>query len=208
MAKQNLPVAGIYGITDTEHCDIATVVRISSQLLQAGLSLLQFRCKNLPATDKIALASRLQAECQKVNAPFIVNDDPELAVAVNADGVHLGKNDADIIATRRSYPELVIGVSCYGDVELAKQKQDEGADYVAFGAFYPSPSKPDAIPASIKTLQQAKQTLSIPIVAIGGITPDNGSVLIQSGADFLAVISGLYSASEPVAELKRYLSLY
>ena len=142
------------------------------------------------------LASELVKICHRHNVPLIINDDIELAARVDADGVHIGREDGAIAqARKRLGADAIIGVSCYNFVERAIEAQAQGATYVAFGRFFPSTSKPLAAPAKIETLIQAKQLLKIPIVAIGGIMPENGAQLLAAGADLLAVIGGLFETA-------------
>jgi thiamine-phosphate pyrophosphorylase len=125
--------------------------------------------------------------------PLIINDDAQLAKAVGADGVHLGKDDGDIANARAVLGEAaIIGVSCYNSLDRAVTAQAQGASYVAFGRFFSSNTKPLAAPAQLDTLQQAKAVIKLPIVAIGGILPSNGLALIDAGADLLAVVGGLF----------------
>lgn len=139
----------------------------------------------------------LRTLCRARRVPLIINDDIELAVAVDADGVHLGRDDGDLSAARdRLGPGRLIGISCYNDLELARAAAAQGADYVAFGSFFVSATKPAAAPADIALLRRARRTLAVPIVAIGGITPENGRALIAAGADMLAVIRGVFATTD------------
>ncbi len=132
----------------------------------------------------------------------------DLAARAGADGVHIGKEDGAIAqARKRLGNDAIIGVSCYDFVERAIEAQAQGATYVAFGRFFPSSSKPLAAPAKIETLQQAKLLLNIPIVAIGGILPENGAQLLAAGADLLAVIGGLFD-SQPEQSARAYQALF
>jgi thiamine-phosphate pyrophosphorylase len=128
---------------------------------------------------------------------LIINDDVELAGNCGAHGVHLGKDDADLRSARSLLGSgAIIGVSCYNDLSLARQAAGLGADYVAFGRFFPSQTKPGAIQASPDLIRQARQELSLPIAAIGGITPDNAGQLIDAGADMLAVVTGIFATAD------------
>lgn len=139
------------------------------------------------------IARELVKVCHQHNVPLIINDNIELAILAKADGVHLGKTDGDIIEARnRLGKEAIIGISCYNDINRALTAQQQGATYVAFGRFFPSTSKPLAAPADIDTLRKAKATLQLPIVAIGGILPENGAQLLAAGANLLAVIGGVF----------------
>ncbi len=150
----------------------------------------------------------LLAICRRFGVPMIVNDDVELAATIGADGVHLGEHDGDVGAARtRLGPSAIIGVSCYDSLDRARQLAGAGADYLAFGAFFPSPTKPLARPAGTDLLRDAK-VLGLPLVAIGGITPDNAQPLIEAGADFVAAISGVFANADPCAAARRYANLF
>ncbi|MGR9036769.1 MAG: thiamine phosphate synthase [Gammaproteobacteria bacterium] len=187
------PRRGLYAVTLTEG---KTNDRIAADVLSAikgGASVVQYRDKCKAAGDD-SLAVRLLEICHRHGIPMIVNDDIELAERIGADGVHLGKDDRDIENARNTLGSAaIVGVSCYDSLETALEAQRKTATYVAFGRFFPSISKPLASPARLETLKQAKKSLKIPIVAIGGIAPENGKVLLDAGADLLAVIGGLFS---------------
>ena len=185
-------ISGLYAITP-DIADIARLVRMARQTLAGGARLIQYRSK----TDDIALrleqAHALAHLCRSFRVPFIVNDYPDLAMEVGADGVHLGRDDAGISEARRDLgPEKIIGVSCYNRLEHAVEAERQGADYVAFGAFFASVTKPGAVSAPIDLLCDAQRKLHIPIVAIGGITPENALELICHGADAVAVSNALF----------------
>jgi thiamine-phosphate pyrophosphorylase len=151
----------------------------------------------------------LAAVCRQNRALFIVNDDVELAAAVAADGVHLGKDDSAFNAARRRLgPTAVIGVSCYNALENALLAQTMGADYVAFGRFFPSSSKPSAALAPPELLTRARAALHLPIVAIGGISAQNGGSLVAAGADMLAVIDGVFGQADIRAASRAISALF
>ena len=142
-------------------------------------------------------------------AILIVNDDSTLAQEVGADGVHLGRGDESVEKARnRLGSDRIIGVSCYNDLERARAAQAAGADYVAFGSFFPSSTKPAAVRASMSLLRDAKAELNLPVVAIGGINIVNAETLIEAGVDCLALISGLFQSSEVEKETRAYLQLF
>ncbi|MGC1547873.1 MAG: thiamine phosphate synthase, partial [Rhodanobacter sp.] len=142
------------------------------------------------------------------NVPLIINDDIVLALEVSADGVHLGEDDGDIAEARNTLGKrAIIGVSCYDSLDRAQKAVTSGADYVAFGAFFPSPTKPHARQASIELLGQSA-ALGVPRVAIGGITPDNGAPLVEAGADYLAVVSAVFAATDVRTAARRFANLY
>ena len=197
---------GLYAITQTDNKSGDTIINDVISAIKGGAVLVQYRDKN--PLDAVFLASELVKICHQYQVPLIINDDVELAARVGADGVHIGKEDGAIAqARRRLGADAIIGVSCYNFVEQALDAQNQGATYVAFGRFFPSTSKPLAAPAHIETLRQAKLLLTIPIVAIGGILPENGAPLLTAGADFLAVIGGLFE-SQPEQSARAYQALF
>jgi thiamine-phosphate pyrophosphorylase len=188
---------GLYLVTpDEPDCD-RLLARISPLLAEAAC--LQYRNKAADADLRLQQARALRAMCAGSGVPLIINDDVELAAAIDADGVHLGEHDAAIDAARaRLGASAIIGVSCYDELARAQRAAAAGADYVAFGAFFLSPTKPDAPRANSELLRQAA-ALGLPRVAIGGITPENAAIVVAAGADLIAVISGVFDAPDPVA---------
>ena len=185
------PTMGLYAITQTENKCGEQVIAEVAAAIRGGAVVIQYRDKK--PFDPLYLSTELLKLCRSHNVPLLINDDVELAANIGADGVHLGKDDGAIKqARKRLGSKAIIGVSCYNDVKYALDAEKEGANYVAFGRFYPSSSKPLAAPAKLKTLKQAKINLSVPIVAIGGILPENGEILLSAGADLLAVIGGVF----------------
>lgn len=201
------PVSGLYAITGERHTgphELAAAVRAA---IRGGARVIQYRAKT--HRDRIAEARLLCDECHAAGVPLIINDDVELALVTGADGIHLGRDDCALDeARRRLGSAAIIGVSCYDSVERAQQAADLGADYVAFGRFFPSKTKPMAPCAKLQTLTEAKRRLHIPIVAIGGITPENGGALIAAGADALAVIEGVFGRSDPEAAARAFHRLF
>ena len=190
------PTAGHYAITAESHANPERLAQAVQAAVRGGAKVIQYRAKS--RQDRLAEARLLLAVCQSFQVPLIINDDVELAFAIGADGVHLGKDDGSIAQARhRLGKQAIIGVSCYNAVERASEAQALGASYVAFGRFFPSSSKPNAPCAQLETLAAAKQCLHLPIVAIGGITPANGLTLIKAGADVLAVIDSVFGADDP-----------
>ena len=200
------PARGLYAITQTNNKSGDTIINEVIAAIRGGAVIVQYRDKN-PA-DALFLAKELVKICHQHKVPLIINDDVDLAATAGADGVHLGKEDGAISqARKRLGNDAIIGVSCYNFVEQALDAQGQGATYVAFGRFFPSSSKPLAAPAQLETLQQAKGLLDIPIVAIGGILPENGAELLAAGADLLAVIGGLFD-SQPEKSARAYHALF
>ena len=195
MAKHHLH--GLYAITDESLMPETNFLDKAEQALLGGARLLQYRDKGNDKTKRLQQASALKQYCQHHGALLIINDDIDLALQVQADGIHLGEDDAAIDEARHALgSKAIIGVSCYNQVELALQAEAAGADYVAFGAFFTSPTKPNARVATLELLQTAKQQLQIPVCAIGGITTGNASKLVEHGADMVAVISDLFSSDD------------
>lgn len=202
-------IAGLYAIADTDVLAPANLVPAVRAAIEGGAALVQYRDKAAHHAAARREVEALRALCRQRALPFIVNDDIELALALGADGVHLGRDDAAIDAARRRLgPNAIIGVSCYDELDRALAAERAGADYVAFGSFYPSPTKPQAVRPPLSLLTQARTRLRVPIVAIGGITPENGAHLIAAGADALAVIGALFHAPDIAAQARRYAALY
>lgn len=205
--KHTNPLAayGLYAITDGPRPDLLDAV---DQVLAGGARLLQYRDKSTDATRRHAEAAALRQLCTVHAVPLIINDDVALAHAVAADGVHLGKDDGDIGAARAVLGEgAIIGVSCYDSLARAQAAARAGASYIAFGAFFPSPTKPLAPRAALDLLRQSA-ALGVPRVAIGGITPDNAASLVEAGAEYLAVISAVFGAADVQAAAQRFAQLY
>jgi thiamine-phosphate pyrophosphorylase len=167
----------------------------------------QYRRK--AASDREGEAANVLAICRRSGVPLIINDDVQLAARIGADGVHLGKDDCPLDEARtRLGPDAIIGVSCYDSVEAAVLAQRQGAGYVAFGRFFPSRTKPRAPLAHLETLHEARRLISVPIVAIGGITPENGAQLLAAGAHLLAVIDAVFGAPDPEAAAAAFRGLF
>lgn len=203
----NVRISGLYAITPDER-DTAELLRKVRQVLLGGAQVVQYRNKLADAQLRFEQAGALRALTREFGVPLIVNDDAELARRVDADGVHLGGTDGSVAAARALLgAEKVIGVSCYNRAPLAFEAAQQGADYVAFGAFFPSGVKPDAVQASPELLQQARRELNVPIVAIGGITVQNGAQLLEAGADALAVISAVFAATDIQGAARQFADL-
>ena len=196
---------GLYAITDGARDDLLEAV---ARALEGGARLVQYRDKTSDHARRHAEAAALRQLCAGRGVPLIVNDDLELAAAIGADGVHLGEQDLALPTARAALGEqAIIGVSCYDSLERARELAAAGADYVAFGAFFPSPTKPLARRAAPELLRQSA-ALGVPRVAIGGITPDNAASLVGAGADYLAVISALFGAADVRAAAQTFTDLY
>ena len=199
---------GLYAITPDSPNQTQWLAQISAAL-RGGARIVQYRDKQHSPAEKKARASVLAALCRQYDACFIVNDDVALALDVAADGVHLGGSDGDLAAARQALgPELLLGASCYADFSLAQAAVAAGADYVAFGAVCPSPTKPQAVRAPLTLFGQGRRTLGVPLCAIGGITLDSAPEIIASGADMLAVISNLFDAPDIAARARHFQTLF
>jgi thiamine-phosphate pyrophosphorylase len=200
---------GIYAITDCASLPFDVVLEKCRIILDCGAAAVQYRDKETSAETRLERALALLQLCRASQVPLIINDDPELAVSISADGVHLGADDPPCRAARaRLGSRARIGISCYGSLDAARSAVAEGADYVAFGAFFPTATKlPRARPA-VEILRQAKMELGVHVVAIGGITPDNAGALIAAGADLVAVVGALFSAPDPAAVMRRFTRLF
>lgn len=187
---------GLYAITDAQFKGEALAAQVELAI-QGGARVIQYRDKSDDIAQRLAESEAILSVCQQHQVPLLINDDVELAAHIEAHGVHLGREDGTLQHARERLGDTaIIGVSCYNDLALARQAQASGADYVAFGRFFASGSKPKAVQAELELLRQARLELRCPLVAIGGITPDNGSQLIQAGADMLAVIRGVFAADD------------
>lgn len=198
---------GLYAITDG--AGTPSLLAAVEAAIRGGAGLVQYREKSAGHGRRAAEARALLELCRDHGVPLMVNDDVELAASIGADGVHLGKDDAEVSAARvRLGPRAIIGVSCYDSLARAVHAAHAGADYVAFGSFFASASKPAAVRAPLSLLKDARTRLNIPLCAIGGITPQNGRDLVEAGADMLAVIQGLFSAADVNAAAQGYARLF
>ena len=188
---------GLYAITDAKLCPDERIAIQVDQALAGGCRVIQFRDKRPDRSLRERLARQLLRVCHEHDACLLINDDLALAGEIGADGVHLGRDDPDPVAARNLLGEnAIIGVSCYNQLTLAREAASQGVDYIAFGRFFPSQTKPQAVQAEPGLLRQAKAAIDLPLVAIGGITPENGAPLIEAGADMLAVIQGVFGQSD------------
>lgn len=186
-------ITGIYAITPNR-IDIDTIEKV---IVEHNINLLQYRNKTTNAQTQLDESTQLQRLCLKHHTLFIINDDVNLAKKISADGVHLGKNDGSIQSARTQLgADAIIGVSCYNNIELAQNAQNQGADYVAFGALFASKTKPDALKCELDTITQAKQALSIAIVGIGGVNFDNQQQAFNAGCDSVAMINQLFQSTD------------
>ena len=195
---------GLYAITDDVLTAPYELLFLVEQAILGGAVMVQFRTKILDAALKLRQATDLAALCRRHDVPLIINDDVLLAAKVGADGVHLGKDDPALKAARAILgDDAIIGVSCYNELARAQQAKTAGADYVAFGRFFSSQTKPLAAQAEIALLIQARR-LDLPVAAIGGITLDNAQALIGAGVDLLAVVQGLFGQPDVLRAAQQF----
>ena len=188
---------GLYVITDASLIDERKFTDTIKQTLDGGANIIQYRDKSNNVKKHRQQASDIKRLCEQYKTIFIINDDFKLAKEIDADGVHLGSNDSAYDTARKALGNnKLIGITCYNQFDLALKAQSQGADYAAFGSFFSSSVKPDAVSADTHLLERAKLKLSIPVCAIGGITLDNSTELITAGADMLAVISAIFSSHD------------
>lgn len=198
---------GLYAITDSTLLSDGQLLTAVETALRGGTRILQYRDKSGDQPRRRRQAEELLALCRRHGTTFIINDDVELAATIGADGVHLGRDDDDIASARKRLGDGIVGISCYNQWPLAEAAAEAGADYIAFGAFFPSATKPDAAHATPELLRRSRQ-LNLPVAAIGGITPENGQALVAAGADMVAVIQGLFGQADIQAAARRYAALF
>lgn len=199
---------GLYLVTP-DWDNTARLLAVTRAAILGGAVCVQYRHKTATPALRSEQARALLGLTNELNVPLIINDDVTLAREIGAAGVHLGRDDGEFEALRRrSVSEFLIGVSCYGDFERARAVAAVGASYAAFGAMYPSPTKPHAVPASAGLIRRAKEELQVAVACIGGITADNAPPLVAAGADWLAVISDVFNAADPQAQALRFARLY
>jgi thiamine-phosphate pyrophosphorylase len=198
-------VNGLYAITDSQLIPAGKLAEQVEQAIAGGACLVQYRDKHHSRTERKREATLLVRLCEQRDVPLIINDDVELAREVGAAGVHLGRDDVSIShARQRLGAKAIIGVSCYNRLDYATEAAHAGASYIAFGRFFPSHSKPDAVQADTSLLEQAHAQINLPIAAIGGITPGNGRQLVEAGANLLAVIHGVFGQADIQAAARQY----
>ncbi len=201
-----MKLRGLYAVTP-ESEDPSRVLDLAMEALDGGLAALQFRNKKLPPAEILGYAKAYAAACRSKGVPFILNDHVEIAIAVGADGVHLGRDDGDIGKARSMLKGKLLGVSCYDSLDRARAVVAAGADYIAFGSVFASQTKPAAVRAPHSLFGEAR-SLGVPLVAIGGITLDNAPQLLAAGADAVAVISNLFDAPDIAGRARAYGKLF
>lgn len=199
----------LYAITDSQLLSGDTLFTAVTAALKGGCKLVQYRDKSSDRSRRLHEAKTLRALCVQHQAQLIINDDVELAQQSGAHGVHVGQDDTSAIAARLILgSSAIIGVTCHDSLALAQQAIKDSANYIAFGRFFPSSTKPDARPAPISLISEARSKFgNTPIVVIGGITLGNGKQLLDAGADMLAVCHSLFAAEDITAQAKKFIAL-
>ena len=203
-----MALRGLYAVTPDE-ADTARLVTLVEAALAGGMRILQYRNKIATPDLRREQARALKRACDPHGALLIINDHADLAREVDAAGVHIGAEDGELAAARAMVgKDKIVGVSCYRRIEVAREAEAHGADYVAFGSFYPSTVKPGAVRAPLDLLTDAKRAVKVPVVAIGGITIANAPPLIEAGADAVAVITAVFGASDVTAAARGFTGLF
>ena len=204
-----MPRRGLYAITpDCISTDPNGLERIN-QAIRGGAVLLQYRDESADYKQRLDFALALAQLCDRTQCPFIINNDPSIAATCGAAGVHLGANDMPVGEARHILgPQAIIGASCYNQLEKAETAAAAGASYLAFGSVYPSGTKPAAVACSTETLSLVSAQFDLPLVAIGGITVENGAALLAAGVDYLAVIKDLFEAGSEFQQASRFSRLF
>ena len=198
---------GLYLVTP-DWDDTRELVRVTELALQGGAALVQYRHKTADPALRKEQAQSLHALCRRYQRPFIINDHVDLCLALDADGIHVGGTDATVAEVRAAVgPSKIVGASCYGSLELARDAHRAGASYVAFGGFYPSRVKKYPVTTPIDIVAQSKATIPLPTVVIGGMTHDNAAPLVAVGADMVAAISSIYLATDPQAAAATFVQM-
>lgn len=202
------PLRGLYLLVD----EIALPYGLWPRWLEACLdtqpALVQYRAKNSAYSEQLEHAATLLEHCKQRQIPLLINDNIDLALQLEADGVHLGKNDDDLVAARCQLgPDKLIGSSCYSDLNRAEQALQAGANYVSFGRLFPSQTKPQAAGAKLSLIAEAHNRFSNTICAIGGINASNAQRVRDAGADLICVAGGIWQASDPVASCRKLATI-
>jgi len=199
---------GLYLVTP-DWDDTQKLLEVSEAGLRGGAALLQYRHKTRAVELRREQAAQLQALCRRHGVPFIVNDFVELCIELDADGIHVGGTDASVAEVRATVgPSKIVGAFCYGSLQLAHEAHVAGASYVAFGGFYPSTVKKYAVTTSPDIVREAKASLCVPVVVIGGMTATNARPLVSHGADMVAAISSVVQAPDPFSAACEFVGLF
>ena len=207
--NKRLPAYGLYAITDAQLTPEERLSEMVAKAIEGGAVMIQYRNKNADAAQREREAHLLRDVCLAHRIPLIINDHIDLAQRVRAQGVHLGEADAPVHEARALLGDhAIIGVSCYNQFPRALRAQQSGADYVAFGSFHSTATKSGTVRATIELLHEARKHLSIPMVAIGGITPENGRPIVQAGATLIAACHGVFGQPDVHIAAQKYAHLF
>lgn len=207
-ADRQAALRGLYAVTPDDPL-LPRMSALVREALLGGVRVVQYRNKSAPPPLFRAQAAELLRICHAAGALLIVNDNPEIAADIGADGVHVGREDGGVARARAVVgPDCIVGASCYDAFELAEAAVRDGADYVAFGAMFPSSVKPGAVPASMTLLTEAKRKLNVPVCAIGGIKTSNVQTLIDAGTDMAAVITDLFDAPDIATRAREFQRIF
>ncbi|MDB5821949.1 MAG: thiamine phosphate synthase [Herminiimonas sp.] len=199
---------GLYVVTPDWN-DTEALLASTEAALRGGAVMVQYRHKTASPEKRVKQAEALLALCRRYQRPFIINDHVQLALELDADGVHVGGTDASVAEARAALgPDKIVGASCYGDLELARKAHREGATHVAFGGFYPSRVKKYEVTTSTNIIAQSKAEIPLPVVVIGGMTVENSAPLVAAGADMVAAISSVYLAAQPEEAARGFQALW
>ena len=190
-------IPGLYVIIDTQALEERSHIEVTNQVIRGGAKTIQLRDKLLSKRELLFIAQQLRELCTEHNVLFIMNDYLDLALAADADGLHLGQNDLPLPVARKLLPMDKILGSSVTTLDQAIAAESEGVDYIAVGSIYPTTSKETAKVIGLETLRQIRQAVTLPLVAIGGITKDNAAEVMAAGADSVAVISAVVQAKAP-----------
>lgn len=207
-SKAILPMRGLYLVTPNWD-DTERLLDCTRAALDGGVALVQYRHKDASPELRRRQGAALLALCRRYGRPLVINDHLDLCLTLGADGVHVGGLDASVAKVRAALgPDKIVGASCYGDLALARAAERDGASYAAFGGFYPSPVKRYSFTTEADILLEARSQIALPLVVIGGMTPDNAVPLVERGADMVAAITSVYSSSDPTASARRFDALF
>lgn len=200
---------GLYIVTP-DWDDTAKLVDVTEKAIKGGTKIVQYRHKTATPELRREQAKALQAVCKRYKVPFIINDHVDLAMELDADGIHVGESDEAVAAVRsRVGPKKIVGASCYGDMDLVRKAHKAGASYIAFGGFYPSRIKKYPVTTELDIVKQMKQEIpELPSCAIGGIDHENAVPLVARGVDMICVISSVYFADDPEAAARKFAKMY
>jgi thiamine-phosphate pyrophosphorylase len=199
---------GLYLVTPNWE-DTARMVRITETALHAGAAMVQYRNKDAHASLRREQGAALLGLCRRYSRPLVINDHLDLCLTLGADGVHVGGTDLSVRAVRAALgPDKIVGASCYGELDLARAAERDGASYAAFGGFYPSLVKQYSFVTAPAIVREARAELALPIVVIGGMTPDNAAPLVARGAHMVAAISSIYNAEDAERAVRAFDQLF